>query len=125
VISKVPVGIWTDVAVQEPDFTALDQAVRIFKIHVSVPSGFDLGSGENDPRLKPFKNLIVMKGLTVNGDVLRHLGIWPGVATTPGVAPLGVAPPTVPGPVGCCGVGVASGKPTAGAAAPTVGAPTG
>ena len=125
VVGVVSMRVRTDVTVEQPDFAALDQSVRILEIDAAFPGGLDFGSGENDPRLEPFKNLVVVKGLTVDRDFLRNLGIWPGVATTPGVAPLGVAPPTVPGPVGCCGTGVASGKPIAGAAAPTAGAPTG
>lgn len=89
-------------AVEQPDFTALDETVGVFEVDLAVSRRFDLGPGQNDPCLKPLENLIVVKGLTVYRNVMTH-------RTVPGVAP------SVPGPAGCAGAGPGvTGKPAEG-----------
>ena len=89
-ICVVSVGVWTDVTVQQPYLAALDEAIGILEIYATISGRLDLGSRKNDSGLQPFKNLVVMKGLAVNRDLLVHLMV-PGVA------------PNVPGPDGCGG----------------------
>ena len=95
VIRIITVRVRADMTVEQPNLTALDQTVSVFEIYVSVPGRLDLGSCKNNACLEPFKDFVVVKGLTVDREFFGHLGIVPGVVIVPGV------PPTVPGPVGC------------------------
>src|SRR5262245_31203187 len=89
-------GVRADVAVQEPDLSAFHEAISVFEVDAPVARRFDLGACKNDSSLKSFQDLVIVKGLTVNGDLFVHLGSAPGVA------------PPAPGPEGC-GAGVACG----------------
>jgi hypothetical protein len=107
VVRIITMRIGTDVAVQQPHFTAFHEAIGVLQIHSPISGGFDFGAGKNKPRFKPFENLIVVKGLTIYRYLFAHL-TWPGVTTVPGVAP------SVPGAGGCCGPGDGTGAPTGG-----------
>ena len=107
------VGIRGDVAIEQPNLSTLDQAISIFEVYTPISRGLDLSPGQDDSGFEPLKNVVVMKGLSVNRDLFAH-------RTTPGVAP------RFPGPV-CCGGGVAMiGNATAGGVcAPAAGVTSG
>jgi hypothetical protein len=70
VVGVAAVLIGTDVAVQEPEFAILDQAVGVFQISFARAHGLDFGSGERHPRLKFFKQEVVMASVPVHSGVL-------------------------------------------------------
>jgi hypothetical protein len=96
VIGVVSVGVRADVTIQQPDFSALDQAISVFEVHTAVPGGLDFRTGKDHAGLKSFENLVIVEGLPIDGDLFVHR-IVPGIA--PGV------PGTAPGPEGCGGDG--------------------
>ena len=53
-IGVVAVLVGADVAIEEPEFAVLDQAVGVLEIGFAGADGLYLGSGENDAGLEFF-----------------------------------------------------------------------
>ena len=69
VVGVVAVVIRADMAVEEPEFAILDQAVGIFQICRAGAYRFDLGPGQNHPSLEFFEQEVVMARVPVYGSV--------------------------------------------------------
>ena len=96
--------------VEQPNLAALHDAVGVLEVRLAVSGGFDLRPGQDNPGFESLYDFIVVKSLTIDSNLIVH-------RLTPGVAP-----GSVPGPVGCCGAagGAPPGKPPpAGGVAPT------
>src|SRR5271157_1199532 len=53
-VGGVAVVIGPNMAVEEPEFAVLDEAVGVLEIGLAAADGFDLGSGQRDPGLEFF-----------------------------------------------------------------------
>src|ERR1039458_4314721 len=69
-IGVVAVLIGADVAVEEPEFALLDQAVGVLEIGLAGANGLYFGSGENHSGLEFFEQEIVVTCVPVNGGIL-------------------------------------------------------
>jgi hypothetical protein len=68
-IGVVAVLIGTDMAVEEPEFAVLEQAVGVLEIGLAGANGLYLGSGENDSGFEFFEQEIVMARVPINGSI--------------------------------------------------------
>src|SRR5208337_852489 len=69
-IGKVAVVIGADVAVEEPEFAVLDNAVGVLEIGGAATDRLHFGSGENHPGLEFFEQEIVVTRVPVYSGVL-------------------------------------------------------
>lgn len=99
VVGRIPVRIGTDVTVEQPNLSAFDNAVGVLEVRSAVSGGFDLRPCQDNPGLESFYDFIVVKSLTIDSNLIVH-------RVTPGVAP-----GSVPGPLGCGGAGAVAGAP--------------
>src|ERR1700687_982726 len=73
-IGVVAVLIGADMAVEEPEFTILDQPVGVFEIGFAGSNGLHLGSGENNSGLEFFEQEIVVTRVPVYSGILLSGG---------------------------------------------------
>ena len=72
-IRVIPVLIGADVAIQQPHFAGLDDAVRIFQVDPALARRFDFRSRQDETGLESFDDFVIMKGLPIDGDFLHGL----------------------------------------------------
>ena len=75
-VGIVAMGVGTDVTVEQPHFTGLDDAIRIFQIHSTITRRLDFGSGQHHTRFELFKDVVVVKRLPVDRNSLAHFWFW-------------------------------------------------
>ena len=73
-IGRVAVVIGADVAVEEPEFAVLDNAVGVLEIGCAATDRLYLGPGEHDAGLKFFKQEIVVARVPVYSGILFARG---------------------------------------------------
>ena len=70
-VGDVAVGVFADVDIDKPGFSAFDGGEPVLELHFAGAAGFDFGPGQGKTGLKPFHELVVMAGGAVVADDLE------------------------------------------------------
>ena len=85
-VGIIAMRVWADVAIQQPNLARLHDSVGVLQVHPAFTRGLDFSSRKYKAYFEFFDDLVVVKGLTINCDLLHGLdSVPPGAVKTGGL----------------------------------------